>query len=211
MFSNNKASDKLAAALADYQADFEKRLKSAPNSDAEEARRRIERAKALIDQSGLGKALITLLCHTKYWPSWSKRDDFKQWVGFPLDDVLAKEERHEEKYKVTKTMAVLFVYQGTRYGMVFKDEGSMTMPDGDSFHSGTVEFIANHEVVLGLDISLGDGEFADWDYFGVNALNMGPWSKALLEIAAHIRAHDTNSTAKRNAEYALDKAKNIKV
>jgi hypothetical protein len=211
MFSNNKAADKLAAALAEYQKDFEKRLQSAPNADAEEAKRRIERATTLIGQSGLGNALVTLLSHTEHWPSWSKRDDFGKYVGFPVGEVLAQEERQEEKYRATKIVIVLFVYQGARYGMVFKDTGSSIMPDGDSFQSGTLEFLANGEVVLGLDISLGNEEFAEWRYFGVNALKMGSWSKALLEIAAYIRAHDSSSRSKRNDDYAINKAKNIRL
>lgn len=209
MFSDQKTTDKLAAALAEYQSDFERSLQSAPNVDAEEAKRRIERAQTLIAQSGLGKALVTLMSHMQYWPSWSKREDFGKYVGFPVDAVLAKEERREEKYKVAKIVIVLFVYQGARYGIIFKDEGSSIMPDGTYFQSGTLEFLANSEVVLGLDISLESEEFAEWNYFGLNALKMGPWSKALLEIAAYIRAHDLNSSSARNNSFAINKAKNI--
>jgi hypothetical protein len=86
------------------------------------------------------------------------------------------------------------------------------MPDGDYFHSGTVEFVVNGEVVLGLDISMDRDEFSStWRSFGVNALQMGSWSKALLEIAAYIRADDLQSQAKRNDEYAITKAKNIRL
>lgn len=211
MFSRDKAADKLAAALAEYQADFEKRLQSAPNPDAQEAKSRIERAKALVDQSGLGKALITLLAHVKYWPTWSQREDFRKWVGFPADEVLAKEERKQEKYKSETTTIVLFVYQGARYGIVFRDKGSSILPDGDYFQSGSLDFISNGEAVLGLDVSLGSEEFAEWRYFGVNALKMGPWSKVLLEIASHIRAYEANSRARRDDDYAIDKAKNISI
>jgi hypothetical protein len=41
MFSFQTPADKLAAALAAYQKDFEKKLQSQPNPDAEEAKRRI--------------------------------------------------------------------------------------------------------------------------------------------------------------------------
>jgi hypothetical protein len=211
MFSNDKAGEKLAAALAEYQKDFEKRLQTAPNPDSKEAKDRIERAEALVAQSGLGRALTTLLSHVKYWPTWSEREDFRKYVGFPVDEVLAKEERKQEKYDSTTIMAVLFVYKGARYGMVFKHGSGSTMPDGSYFQGGTLEFLSNGEVMLGLDVSLPDHEFSDWTYFGVNALKMGPWSKALLEIAAHIHAHVQQSRAKSDDDYTINKAKNISI
>ena len=212
MFSSQTPADRLAAALAAYQKDFEQKLQSQPNPDAEEAKRRIERAELLVRQSGLGKALETLLEHTKHWPSWSQREDFRKWVGFPVGEVLAREQRDEGKFKVTTTTVVCFTYQGGQYAMVFRDSGGTTLPDGEYFHSGTVEFVSNGETVLGLDISEDSNEFTtNWRYFGVHALRMGPWSKTLLEIAAHIRAYDANSSVQRNDQYAIDKAKNISI
>jgi hypothetical protein len=211
MFPTNKAADKLATALADYQQEFERSLQAVPNRDAAEAQERINRAKALVDQSGLGQALVTLLEHTKHWPTWSQRDDFKHWVGFPIEEVLAKEQRTQEKYSSTKTIIVLFIYRGGRYGIVFTDNGTTSMPDGDLFRSGKVEFVANGEIVLGLDVHLDNGEFAQWHYFTVNALNMGPWSKALIEIAAHIRAHERDRSAERHDDMTISQAKNIRI
>src|SRR6516225_3115048 len=124
MFSNQNPADNLASALAEYQKDFEKRLLSKPNPTAEDARKRLEQANELVRQSGLGDALTTLLAHTEHWPTWSQRSDFQQYVGFPLADVLTREERHEENYRSTKIITVYFVYQTARYGMVFKDKGS---------------------------------------------------------------------------------------
>ena len=77
--------------------------------------------------------------------------------------------------------------------------------------SGELQFISSGELVLGLDVSLGNEEFSEWSYFGVNALKMGPWSKALIEIASHIRAYDANSRTRRDADYAINKAKNISI
>ena len=211
MSSANKAADRLAAALADYQKEFEKGLQASPNRDAAEAQERINRAKALVDQSGLGPALVTLLEHTKHWPTWSQRDDFKKWVGFPIEEVLAKEQRIQEKYSTEKTIIVLFIYKGGRYGIIFTDNGTTHMPDGDLSRSGKVEFIANGETVLGLDVHLNDAEFATWRYFSVNALNVGPWSKVLIEIAAHIRAHERDRSAKLHDGMTISQAKNIRI
>jgi hypothetical protein len=178
--------------------------------DAEEAKLRIRRAEDLVRQSGLGKALETLLEHTKHWPSWSQREDFRKWVGFPVGEVLAKEHRDEGRFNTTKTTVVCFVYQGPQYAIVFKDNGGTSLPDGEVFYSGTVEFVASSETVLGVNISQDHNEYtSDWRYSGVYALKMGAWSKALLEIAAHIRAHDKNSSVRHNDERVMAQAKNI--
>jgi hypothetical protein len=153
IFSSQTPADKLAAALAAYQADFEKKLRARPSPDAEEARQRIERAEELVRQSGLGPALVVLLEHTKYWPSWSKREDFRNYVGFPVGGVLAKEQRDERKFNTTKITIVCFSYGSQQYALVFKDEGGMSLPDGEVYYSGTVEFVTNSETVLGLSIS----------------------------------------------------------
>lgn len=212
MFSTQTPSDKLASALAEYQKDFEKKLHEQPNPDAAEAKKRIQRAEELVRQSGLGKALEALLAHTKHWPAWSKREDFEKWVGFPVGKVLAEKQSDEGKYKVTTTTVICFVYDGEQYALRFKDDGTTILPDGEAFHSGTVEFIANRETVLGLDISEDSSEFvSEWRYFGVNALKIGPWSKALLEIGAYIRSHDAKSRTKLDDEFTINKARNISV
>ncbi len=210
MFSSQTPADRLAAALAAYQADFEKKLKSQPNPDAGEARQRIKRAEDLVRQSGLAKALEVLLEHTKHWPSWSRREDFKKWVGFPVGEV--QEHRDEGKFDSTKNTIVCFTYQDDQYGIVFKDKGGISLPDGEIYHSGTVEFVASGDTVLGLNITQEHNEYtSDWRYSGVYALKMGSWSKALLEIAAYIRAHDENSSIRYSNERVIDQAKNISI
>ncbi|QAU41616.1 hypothetical protein [Bradyrhizobium guangdongense] len=212
MFSSQTPADKLATALSEYQADFEKKLRSQPNPDAEEARQRISRAEQLVRQSGLGKALETLLEHTKYWPSWSKRDDFRKWVGFPVGEVLAKEQRDEKQYRTTSTTVVCFLYGAEQYAIVFTDNGGMSLPDGEYYRSGTVDFVAGRETVLGLNLTQESNEYtSDWRYCGVYALKMGVWSKALLEMASHIRAHSRDTSIRHNDERTIAQAKNISV
>lgn len=212
MFSSQTPADKLAAALAEYQADFEKKLQSQPNPDAEQAKERIRRAEELVRQSGLGKALETLLEHTKHWPSWCKRDDFRKWVGFPVGEVLAKEHRDDGKYRTTTTTVVCFTYGGEQHAVVFTDKGGMSLPDGEYYHSGTVEFVAGSQTVLGLNITQDNGEYSNgWHNCGVYALKMGPWSKALLEIAAFIRAHSRNTSMRLHDERVIAQAKNITI
>jgi hypothetical protein len=153
-----------------------------------------------------------LLEHVKYWPSWSRRDDFRKWAGFPVGEVLAKEQCEETRWSRTKTVIVCFTYQGSQYALIFKDNGGTSLPDGEIYYSGTVEFVANSETVLGLNISQQRDEFtSDWRYHGVYALKMGDWSKALLEIAAYIRAHDRNSSIRSSDERVMEQAKKISI
>jgi hypothetical protein len=209
MFGKSSSTDNLAKALADYKADFEKRMNAAPNPDAAQAKQRIIQAEALVRQSGLGNALTDLLEHTKYWPTWSQRTDFQKYVGFPASEILASEEKKEGPHKRTSITVLYFVYQGCRYGMVFNDNGSTSLPDGESFQSGTVDFIADDIVVLGLNISLDGDEFREWHWFQVYALKIGDWSKHLLEIAVHIKTKRKASSNKSNEDHVLERAKNI--
>jgi hypothetical protein len=126
--------------------------------------------------------------------------------------VLAKEQRDEGKFTTTKNTIISFTYQDSQFAMVFKDKGSTSLPDGELYHSGTVEFVSGGETVLGLNITLEHHEYmSDWRYSGIYSLKMEPWSKALLEIAAYIRAHGENSSNRHRDERVMDQAKNISI
>ena len=90
------SSDELAKMLEEYRRDYEARLQSRPNVEAQQARQHIQKARDLIRQSGIGEAVATLLEEVKYWPSWSQRDDLVKSVHFPATDIHAKKESKEE-------------------------------------------------------------------------------------------------------------------
>jgi CspA family cold shock protein len=121
MFGSKNEDDKLSAALEAYKHDYASRIKNPENMDAQKAAALVEEAKAIVGRSGLGPALApTLLEHIKHWPSWSKRDDFQKWVGFPATDIRATSEENSKKKEVT---GVLFTYKGERYGFVQPQDG----------------------------------------------------------------------------------------
>jgi hypothetical protein len=209
MFGSKNADDKLSAALEAYKRDYASRIKNPENMDAQKAAALVEEAKVIVGRSGLGPALApTLLEHIKHWPSWSKRDDFQKWVGFPATDIRATSEENSKKKEVT---GVLFTYKGERYGVRFTDGGSTWLPDGDTFHSGEVDFVAKGETVLGLDVSLDSDEFAQWRWHNVYAFKVGPWTKHLLEIGAHIEESSKVGLKKFREDDVLERAKNIKL
>ena len=101
MFGN--FGDKLSAALEAYQRDYASRIKKPANMDAQKAAALVKEAKDIVGKSGLGPALApTLVEHVKYWPGWSKRDDFQKRIGFPASDILASE---DQKVRKTKRLA----------------------------------------------------------------------------------------------------------
>jgi hypothetical protein len=200
--------DKLAAALAAYQRDFAQRVKPAENLDAKAAQALVDEAKKIVEQSGLGRALApTLIEHTYHWPSWSKREDFLKWVHFPATAIAASEEKAGKE----TIKGILFTYQGQRHGMRFVDEGSFTLPDGDSSRHGRVDFVVDGETVLGLNIAPDQGEYSRWRWFNLYAFKAGAWSRRLLEIAAHIEHGSRRSSNEWREKDAIERAKNIKL
>src|SRR6516165_5527448 len=109
MSGKSISSEELAKMLGEYRRDYETRLQSRPNNEAQQARQVIKKARDLIRESGIGDALTLLLEEVKYWPSWSQRDDLIKSAHFPATDIHAKKESKEEPFKRTTTTTVYFM------------------------------------------------------------------------------------------------------
>ena len=210
MSSKSISSEGLAEMLAEYRRDYETRLQSRPNIEAQQARQLIQKARDLIRKSGIGDALTLLLEEVKYWPSWSQRDDLIKLVHFPATDIRAREESKEEPFKRATTTTVSFMYGNKPYGLVFEDRGPSYLADGEPIRNGTLDFIAEDAVVLSLNVS-NDADGHEWHWFDLNALNIGAWTKDLLEIAAHINVATEDSRRHFNEKSDIDKAKKIRL
>ena len=210
MSSKSISSEGLAEMLAEYRRDYETRLQSRPNIEAQQARQLIQKARDLIRKSGIGDALTLLLEEVKYWPSWSQRDDLIKLVHFPATDIRAREETKEEPFKRATTTTVSFMYGNKPYGLVFEDRGPSYLPEGEPIRNGTLDFIAEDAVVLSLNVS-NDADGHEWHWFDLNALNIGAWTKDLLEIAAHINVATEDSRRHFNEKSDIDKAKKIRL
>ena len=210
MSSKSISSEELAEMLAEYRRDYETRLQSRPNIEAQQARQLIQKARDLIRKSGIGDALTLLLEEVKYWPSWSQRDDLIKLVHFPATDIRAREETKEEPFKRATTTTVSFMYGNKPYGLVFEDRGPSYLADGEPIRNGTLDFIAEDAVVLSLNVS-NDADGHEWHWFDLNALNIGAWTKDLLEIAAHINVATEDSRRHFNEKSDIDKAKKIRL
>src|ERR1044072_6023189 len=147
--------DRLGAALPAFQRDFAARTKDSNNGDATTARAIVGQANAIVRESGLGTALPpTLIEHVKHWPTWCKRDDFQDWVGFPATSIYATAEKRDKE----EVLGALFTYNNERYGIRFNDEGTTWLPDATVALCGKVEFLWNGDAVLGVSIFLESGE-----------------------------------------------------
>jgi hypothetical protein len=193
MASEDTASERLAEALADYRREFEKQFRPPENQDAKDAAERIKRARALVEHSGLGHALVKLDDHTEHWHLWSQRDNFHQYVAFPADAILAKEEVHDAGGKTVTVQVVLFSYKGTRYALRRQHERYSSSMD---VRNQKLEFLA---------------EFDEWGHYPVAALHMGDWSKALLEIATYIENYTARSVHRFKAQQLINNAKKLNI
>lgn len=210
MSSKSISSDELAKMLDEYRRDYETRLQSRPNIEVQQARQLIQQARDLVRRSGMGDALTVLLEEVKYWPTWSERDDLVKSVHFPAADIHAKKESKEEPFKRTTTTTVYFMYGDQPYGLVFEDRGPSYLPDSEPSMNGTLDFIAEGVVVLSLNVT-NDVDEHEWRWFDLNALTIGPWTKDLLEIAAHIKVANADSPRHFNEKSDIDKAKKIRL
>ena len=83
---------------------------------------------------------------------------------------------------------------------------------GDVYNGGKADFVANGETVLGLDISRDAQEdFGDWRWHNLYAFKVGPWTKHLPEIAAHIENHSRATSKEYYDDDILKRAQNIKL
>jgi hypothetical protein len=123
--------------LSTYQAHYYERAKGAPNPNIEKAKAKIERARRIISDSRIGYCVGALFQHVRHGPSWSQRDDFERWVGFPAEDVCEGYDKTDREHKRT---SVSFTYSRVRYSLIFVDKGISTWNTDDMDTYGTVEF-----------------------------------------------------------------------
>lgn len=200
----------ISDAILAYQRSFSESLQQVERADVRDAHRLVAEANKVVGHSGLGPALApTLLDHVKYWPSWSKRDDFSKWVGFPATNISGEAEpRAEGRPAVSK---ITFTYNDHDYGVIFTDEGMRAWSDDSSAH-GKVELHYQGYCVLGLDITQDLAKsYSTWRWNNVFAFVPGTWMKELTEMAAYIEAGFQQHMQEYSDSDALERARQIKL
>jgi hypothetical protein len=124
-----------------------------------------------------------MLEHVKYWPAWSKHDNFQNYCKGPFRYLGGS----TDNTKPTTTV-VTFSYNSRVYALKFIDEGVFEWATDDMNTYGKLEIIVEDKTVLGLEVSqdLSKGDLAHWWMQDVYALLPGPWMKDIIEMAAHI-------------------------
>lgn len=184
-----EAESSLADALRAYSEAAHKAAQPKADTVLKEAYNTVAAAEKLVKEGGLGHALGRCLPeHVKYWPSWSKRDDFRKYVGFDAEKVTASSYEEQGTYRTVKVSTIAFTFKETRYQLNIRDEGMSAAP-GDPYRFGEIELIADEKVVakFGLveDVS---NEYSTWTFSDVRALSVGPWMQDVLDIAAQVEA-----------------------
>jgi hypothetical protein len=195
--------------LSAYQQHFYEKAKGQPDPSIEQAKAKVDRAYQIVSQSRIGYSVCAILEHVKHWPSWSTRDDFQKWVGFPATNVSGSREKIERNHDKT---TVNFSYSGTPYSLIFIDRGISTWNNDDMTAYGTVELFCADELVVGLDIGTDISKDYDrWRFHGVNAFAPGEWMKHIIEMAALIDARNERTMNRFSEDDALRRASKIKL
>ncbi|MZR15415.1 hypothetical protein GQE99_20575 [Maritimibacter sp. DP07] len=181
----------LAAALKQYSDAARKAARPDEDPELKNAYETVAATEKLVKESRLAYALGRCLPeHVKYWPSWSKRDDFEKHVGFDAEDIEASSSEEQGAYRNVNVSTVSFNFKGTRYQLNLRDDGMSSAP-GDPFRFGEIEVVAEGKRVarFGLieDIS---SEFSTWTFSDVRTLLVGPWMQHVLDMTAQIEASD---------------------
>lgn len=195
--------------LSAYQQHFYEKAKGQADPAIAQAKAKVDRAYQIVSKSRIGYSVCAILEHVKHWPSWSARDDFQKWVGFPATNVSGNREKVERNHDKT---TVNFSYSGAPYSLIFIDRGISTFDTGDMTAYGTVELFFAGELVVGLDIGTDISKDYDrWRFHGVNAFAPGEWMKHVIEMAALIDAHSERTMNRFSEDDALQRASKIKL
>jgi hypothetical protein len=198
----------IAEALRAYQHHFYTTVRGSTSDEAVKAREIIERAKQIVGESGLGPALApTLLEHVKYWPSWSTRADFTQYVRFPCRYISGSQ---GERGSPT---IVSFAYKDVLYTVRFVDNGTNSWATEDLNSYGTVHLYRNEQEVFGLDIryDMEQGDAATWRWSNVLAFLPGPWMQDLIEMAGYIESNFWGRIERQRDADAIARAAKIQL
>jgi hypothetical protein len=199
-----EATSSLAGALRSYSEAAHKAAQPKADTELTKAYDTVAAAEKLVKEGRIAYALGRCLPeHVKYWPSWSKRDDFKKYVGFDAEKIEASSHEEQGTYRTVKVTTIDFTFKGTRYRLNLRDKGMSAAP-GDPYRFGEIEVVADDKVVakFGLieDIS---NEYSTWTFSDVRALSVGPWMQDVLDMAAQI----DGSEQKRRNEFHDDRAR----
>lgn len=180
--------ERLATQAAEVKTHWDEERRKVENSHYAEMkpiRRKLEKAKALVENSGVGNSACAILRIMWHWPSWSQRPDWK--MPFSLEKLSGGEPTDE--------------VQSTRRGKwlewswaqhLFRLELTIT-PNyvGAGTNIGHLKLSVDGEMTIELDVSQDfNSEYDDWKVYGVSAFKAGPWMAQLNDLAGRLEIAD---------------------
>jgi hypothetical protein len=147
-----------------------------PDPELVQARSKLEAARKIVMDGRLGYALVRQLVeHTKYCPSWIKRQEFSSYIDFDATDITGEQKDTQDNGRRVETKTIRFQFEGKDYGCVFRDDGCSSAPDSQ-FKFGEAEFWSDGKMVLKVSVSQDlEHEYSYWEARDVRAFKPGPW------------------------------------
>ncbi len=163
---------------------------------------RLERARRLVQDSGVGEAAINALRMMWHWPALQAKDEWSRPAGMNelvLDPPLA------EKSDSHNVISWLWIDRHYRIDLDVPDEQK-----SEDERSGVLTLQVDGEGVLSIDVSnpVG-GAIERWDISGVDALKAGPWMPEFVEIIERLKSGEAEKQRQMRFERAAGKANRV--
>ena len=185
--SQAEAAKGLAVALAKFSEQVTNEERPDPDTELENARRKMAAAMRIVEDGGISRALCSsLLPEVLSWGDGIAGTDSQDNLAFEATEIKVKV--HERQPGGGRTN-VRFAFGGRQFRVVHEDTGIAY--GGGSIH-GTIDLHVDHHLVLAMNIARRERDefgFGPWECWRVTALDVGDWMQALLRILAKIKSH----------------------
>lgn len=205
---NSKSSnDMLIDSVKRFRDEFrEISIKASQENDIKtsDARKKIEAADKLVSETGLDKALLTLLKEMWHWPSWSKREDFGEYKFVDVDLIDAEEDENEKE----NIKRLKFEYSGDEHLFEFVEDKSSF--DGTKW--GRIILTIGDKQLISLRVYHDferHEEYDDWSKLSVDGLQPGEWITHIIEMELNTKLSREKYYAKLERDRLIKQAKGL--
>ena len=181
------------------------RLSAEYSNSIESAKEKIAAAERLVSESGVDRALLRILEEFWHWPTWSKRDDFRNYCNIEAENLTAEAFKSEEK----EGIRVTFDYHKSHLTFVFLEAKSYA-PDYTKY--GTVTLLEDERPVVVISIYHDPEkhrEYYQWSRLSTEQLSPGEWMLRVVEMQVEIEATVNTQIRELQRDRILTQAANL--
>jgi len=169
---------------------------------------RVEERKNMARELKLDKKIIEIYEEIKFYPSWSKKEDWLTHRDFEIENPQAHKKENEE--------TIVFKLKGNQYFLKYFDKGSSIDFDGDYFHHTKLSlFEANSDKKLfEVNISVESDYITELKPFNISSFIPGKWMEDFLEAYEKMnflkdkkeldRTYDSDEVDSLKKDFGLD-------